>query len=141
MALEPISDQERWALDYMISAEDDAAMKVHLTELKELLKPWILENGELDEDGNYVWEFPAPINLGDKSYTGLMAQRRVSEFINEEKADALVTKYGLEDRCLTLVTEIDFDALYAANQEGIISDEEIDDIIELNETYALVKIK
>lgn len=103
----------------------------------------ILRDLEPDEDGNYFYEFPDIIYLDDVAYSGLQAQRRVSEFVNDDTAMEVIKTHKLEDRCLKsyMVTEIDYDAVYACNQEGLIPDEDIDSIIEFNETFALVKIK
>jgi hypothetical protein len=103
----------------------------------------LLQALEKDEEGHYFYEFPAPIYLDDTTYSGLMAQRRVSEYIDDSKAWDVITRHSLEDRCFKTVTtiEIDYDELYACNQEGIISDEEIDSILETDETYALIKVK
>jgi hypothetical protein len=103
----------------------------------------LLQSLEPDEDGNFYYEFPDVIHLDETNFAGIMAQRRVSEYVDDDKAMELIKVHGLEDRCLKsyMVTEIDYDALYACNQEGVISDEDIDSIIEVNENYALVKVK
>jgi hypothetical protein len=135
-------EQIRWALSYILDTYDEAKIKRHRESQRDSLKTWIMENCEQDESGSYRWELPDPATVdGNEWITGFEVQRRVSEFIDEEKADALVVKYHLEDTCYHTVTEIDFDALYAANQRGIISDEEIDDMLSFTETYALMKIK
>ena len=138
------SEQIRWALDYIVSTYNKDQVDNHVTGLKQLIKPYIMENGVPDENGNYIWEFEKPIAAGeDTRYSGLMAQRRVSEYINEDTVIALINKYQAHDRCIKTVEvqELDIDELYAMNQEGIIPDDEIDSILELTETYALVKMK
>jgi hypothetical protein len=137
-----VDDHQRWALSYILVTHDEVKIKQDRENLRDSLKQWIMDNCEPDENGSYRWELDEPITPdGDEWVTGFEVQRRVSEFIDEQKADALVKKYGLEDSCYQTVTEIDFDALYAANQRGIITDEEIDDMLSYNETYALLKAK
>ena len=136
-----VPHQVRWALDYIMTQYDEGEIKHHRSGLRDSLLPWIKENGEEDENGNFIWLFDEPINGPDGVTTGLIAQRRVSEFINEDTAWALVEKYGVREKCVALVEELDLDAMYALNQEGVISDEDIDSILELNETFALTRIK
>lgn len=138
--------QVRWALDYLVAAYDKDATDRHVSELKDLIKPYILGNGIPDENGNYIWEFDKPVIYDEGTLvTGLMAQRRVSEFVNEDKAWEVVEKYGDDVRyqCVDeIVThEINLDRMYALNQQGIISDEDMDSILETSETFALVKMK
>jgi hypothetical protein len=138
----PVPKELRLAHLYLIASMDEARLKSKREALRKELMP-LLQAFDPDEDGHYLYEFPAPIYLDDIVYSGLMAQRRVSEYIDDSKAWDVITRHGLADRCIKTVTitEIDYDELYAANQEGIIPDEEIDSILETDETYALVKIK
>lgn len=138
--------QIRWALDYLSSTYSKDATDRHVSELKDLIKPYILDNGSEDENGNFIWEFDKPVMYDeDTLVTGLMAQRRVSEFINEDRAWEIVEKYGDDVRaqCVEeIVThEINLDRMYALNQQGVISDEDMDSILETSETFALIKLK
>ena len=137
-----VDEQMRWALRYIAETMDYDQLKTRIDTSKRDLKDWILDNCEQDESGNYLWDFDKPV-IGDKddSYRGLMLQRRVSEFIDEDKADEIIQAHNLQDRCYTTIEVIDFDQLYACNQEGVVSDEEIDSILSFNETFALIKVK
>lgn len=127
---------------YLLTSSDEAQLKSKREALRKDIMP-LLRTLEADEDGNFFYKFPDPIQLGEESYTGLMAQRRVSEYVNDDTAMEIIKAHGLEDRCLKsyMVTEVNYDELYACNQEGIISDEDVDSIIETSENYALVKVK
>lgn len=137
-----VDEQMRWALRYIAETMDYDQLKTRIDTSKRDLKDWILDNCEQDESGNYIWDFDKPV-IGDNdySYRGLMLQRRVSEFIDEDKADEIIQAHNLQDRCYTTIEVIDFDQLYACNQEGVVSDEEIDSILSFNETFALIKVK
>lgn len=128
---------------YFKYLRDEQEAKKNREKHRDFLKKYITENCDADEDGNLTYEFPAPMNIDDMWYRGLQNQRRVREWVDEEEAKKLVYLHNLQFRCLKKVTtwELDLDELYAANQEGIISDDEIDSIIEMDETWALVKIK
>lgn len=139
MAKELVSEPLRVAHLYLVSLDEEAKQKKSREFHRDFLKSFIMTAAEPDENGNFVYEFPDPIF----ACRGLMLQRRTSEWINDDRAREIIASHGLEDRCLKQVTEtyIDYDALYAANQEGIIPDEEIDTILEISESYALVKVK
>jgi len=128
---------------YFKFLSDELSAKKKRELYRDRLKDYISENCEPDENGNLTYEFPQPLFIDDIWYSGLQNQRRVSEYTDEDKAMELISRHGLEDRCLipVVTTEIDLDELYAANQEGIISDDEIDSIINAAETWALVKVK
>jgi hypothetical protein len=140
----PLSEPLKWAHEYLVIADQEQASKAIRERLRDGLKPYIMANCTADENGNYILTFPSPVTTdGEIYYRGLMAQRRVSEFTDEDKVRELIVSKGLESRCIkeVVVEEYDLDELYAANQEGIVSDEEIDAIIVTNVTYSLNKIK
>lgn len=145
MSYDPVAEQKRWALQYIVDSDEEQTIKTRRSVLRDDLVKWIKANCDRDENGNYIYEFDSPIRLDDNSYLGLMAQRRVSEFINEDRAWEIIDKYGAEVRaqCVDEVVthELNLDMMYALNQRGIISDEDIDSILETNETFALVKLK
>lgn len=139
-----VPDNVRWVLGYFYSLDQENDFKAAREKYRNLIKPYLIDNFEPDERGNYLWEFEAPIAAPDGArYKGIMARRSVSEYTDEDKAIELIRKYGLEDRCLNEITsvEIDMAELLAANEEGIISDDEIDSLIEIQESYSLIRVK
>jgi hypothetical protein len=133
--------QVRWALDYIVTSYDETEIKSRKEKLRDNLKDWIIANCEPDENGSYIYTFDNPIVMDDKTYQGLIAQRRVSEFVNEDKAYAVAEKYDVLDQVTeeVITTELSLDKMYSLNQQGIIPDEDIDSILELKETFALTK--
>lgn len=139
-----IPAEMQWVHLYMLAADEEAKAKKQQTKYRDLLKPYLMDNVDEDERGNFSWVFDSPIASSTGTvYTGVMAQRRVSEYVNEDRAKELIDLYNLGDRCIKQVItyEIDYDELYAANQEGIIPDDAIDSIIETDVSYALVRVK
>jgi hypothetical protein len=135
---------ERAALSYLYHSDEVAMHTARKNEASEYIKKNIRDLGELDENGNVIWLFDNPMTTDDAGqYLGFKLQRRVSEYVDEEKARTIIESHGLGPRCVRYieVTEIDYDEMYAANQQGIISDDEIDSIISADETWALVKVK
>lgn len=127
---------------YLYSSEEEVKIVQAKNKAKDFLKEYIKENGEVDENGNIIIYFEEPLHLST-SYNGLMLQRRVSEYTDDEKLMNLLEDTGLSTRCVKYVTvpEIDLDEVYACNQEGLLTDEEVDSFIEVSETWALVKVK
>lgn len=138
-----LPQEMRWVHRYLFASDTESEAKTERENLRKLLKPYLLENMEPDERGNFTWNFDRPISTPSGTYRGIMAQRRVSEFTDEEKARELIRAHGLETRCINEIVyeEVDLDELYAANQEGLVSDEEIDSIIYSEESFFLVKVK
>lgn len=128
---------------YLFTVSEEDKLRKLRDNYKKQLSSLIIADDNKDDKGNYNLEFTEPLCINDTWYTGLQMQRRVSEYLNEEAAWKLIADKHLHDRCIRVVTteEIDLDELYAANQEGIISDDEIDSIIENDESYALIRVK
>lgn len=144
MAGHGIDEPLRRAHEYLLSHQVESENKAKREAARDYLKPYIMAAFDIDENGNFYYEFPDPISVDGKSWVkGLMARRRVSEYTNEELAERLIKLHKLEKRCIKIVVsyELDLDELYAANQEGIISDDEIDSIIETDVSYSLEKVK
>jgi hypothetical protein len=137
-------DPERAALSYLYHSDEVAKHAIGKNEASEYIKANIRDLGEPDENGNIVWTFDNPLITDETGqYLGFKLQRRVSEYVDDEKARTIIENHDLDRRCIRIieVAEIDYDEMYAANQQGIISDEEIDSIISADETWALVKMK
>ena len=138
-----VEEQHRWALEYIVTSYDENKLKARRESLRDSLKEWIIDNCEPDENGNFTYYFPKPVIMDDKTVTGLQAQRRVSEFVNEDRAFNVAEEYGVLDKVTYTVTteELDLDQMYALNQLGEIPDDAIDSIIELKEHYALMQLR
>lgn len=135
-------DPMRSSLAYLMAAYEETEAKNLRASHRDPLKQWIIDNGEEDENGNFRYYFDSPVTLfGDPVY-GLMAQRRVSEMVDEEEVIAIAANYGVLDQVLVPVTydELDLDKFYALNQQGIIPDDEMDKTFIINEIFALTKI-
>jgi hypothetical protein len=127
---------------YLYSLSEETKIKKLREDYRNSLRDIIMTN-DPDDKGNYNYYFDSPLCIDDVWYTGLQMQRRASSYLDEDKAWEVIKAKKLYDRCVKqiLVEEIDLDELYAANQEGIISDDEIDSLIQTDESYSLVRIK
>lgn len=144
MPVESVPEPVRRAHLYLAALDDEAVFKKRKEEHRDYLKAWIMEAFDPTDKGDFLFEFPqGSINLPGGPCKGLLVQRRVSEWVDDDKALAIIGRHGLQGRCIKEVKSyhIDYDELYACNQEGLISDDEIDSILEISESFALTKVK
>lgn len=110
---------------------------------KDVVKRLIMTDGREDENGSRWLDFDEPLTIEGKSYRGIQAQRRLSSSIDLDATEELVRAKGLYNDVFPVVEVRQFheDRLYAANQQGLISDAELDSLITENVTYAVVPVK
>lgn len=123
-------------------AESERTSKVR-DGYRNVLREWLLAEGREDENGHRYLDLDKPLTIGGKEYSAICAQRRLSSSIDLDATEALCKELGLFDSVFPVVPvrQFDEDALYAANQRGLISDEQLDSLITENETYAIVPVK
>lgn len=96
---------------------------------------------EVDENGHQRVDFDVPLEVDGKKYVGLENRRTVATGFDVEAAMELVDSLPAADRkraVKTVVTEeIDQGMLFVLNQEGKISDDELDSCITERVTYSL----
>lgn len=145
-----VSGVERAAHQYLFYRDEEArakkakdkAVAVQGDRKANLLKDYIAEHGE--PNGDHVdWLFEQPLTIGDQTYLGMRNQASASTFMDPDKAEELVVAKGLRDKVFKIVeVEVaDWDELYRLNQQGVISDDEIDDLMTTETSYSLVVIK
>lgn len=110
---------------------------------RDSLRKWLLEDGREDENGHRYLDFDKPLTIEGKTYGAICAQRRVSSSIDLDATEAMARELGIYDLVfpVTEVRQFDEDALYAANQRGQISDEQLDSLITENVSFAIVPVK
>lgn len=98
----------------------------------------VTTTGEEQYDGSFAYYLDNPIPLDNgKVITGLEKRRSVSVFMDEEAAEALAIRLGIIDDVSHMERVFDEDLFYAANQRGIISDDDLDSILVQNEEFSL----
>lgn len=82
---------------------------------------------EDETTGHLVWELPSPIPVGEKSVVSLTYQRKDPEpELDTEAAEKLLADKGLTDEASTMTRVYDWGKLYVLNQQGKLSDGELD---------------
>lgn len=106
-------------------------------EIKALLFEKIDTDGYEDDKGNVWLELPEVID----EYVSLQKQKRVSRKIDETVAEDIIEKKGLADRLYKTVRVVDEDELMAALYEGLLTEEEVDEMFPGKIVWALMLSK
>lgn len=134
----------RTAHQYLYYRDEEAKAKKAKPDSKGL-REYIAENGELTPEGHIDFVFPEPVVIGEATYKGLRNQKTPGKnYIDEEKAQALAAKVKATNRLRTVVeVEVwDYDELYVLNQEGLVTDDQLDAVMETgDDSWSLVVIR
>ncbi len=95
------------------------------------------EEGEPDEKG-HLW-----IHLPDEvdGYTSLQRQRRVTQKLDEDEASTILNNKGLTERCYKMVPVLDEAEVMACLYEGLLTEEEIDEMFPKSISWAFIPSK
>ena len=93
--------------------------------------------GEEDDKGHLWFEFPSPV----EGYAAMQRQRRVSQKLDEEAAEEILTAKGLTDRCYKTVRVLDEDEVMALLYEGVLTEADVDQMFPKTISYAFVPSK
>lgn len=116
-------------------------MKAKQDEAGKALKEFIGEYGIPDDKGSLVVELDEPATVDGITYSGVMQQRRTSEYLDTDKVEKLIIDKDLRDRMVRLEEAWDYSEIYVLYQEGLITEEEFDSLMDVDETWALITIK
>jgi hypothetical protein len=97
------------------------------------VKKWLEANGEEDDDGNLIYEFPREVVGGDeKVYSGVMLRKSVGQsFMVDDEVQAFIKKHksaNVRDaygRVFKYVEVLQPEELYVLQQEGHITEREL----------------
>ena len=106
-------------------------------ELKASLFEKIEADGFTDDKGNWWLELPETID----GYVSLQKQKRVTRKIDDMIAEDLIEKKGLTGRLYKTVRVVDEDELMAALYEGLLTEEEVDEMFPPKIVWALMLSK
>jgi hypothetical protein len=105
-------------------------------ELRDEMTAEVQEKGIPDEKGSLYLNLHTEVTVGSKTYRTLKSERRVSERLDETAAEQLLAGKGLLERAMKTVVVFDPNELYVLNQEGLLSDDELDSLIVISESWA-----
>lgn len=105
--------------------------------IKTFLSDVVDTEGEPDEKGHLFYPLPEEVD----GYKSLQRQRRVSQRLDEDAAQALLKERGLHDRCFELMPVLKEDEVMACLYEGLLSEEDVDTMFPKSVTWAFVPVK
>lgn len=118
------------------------ALGTRQKEVKDLLRALVEIEGESDEKGHQVFDLGEQV----EGIGALIRQRRVSRSLDGDAArqilESIVTDedFGrtLWNDCVEMVPVLDEDKVMAAFYDGVLTEEQIDEMYTINETWAFV---
>lgn len=123
-------------LQFLVLKDEVKTTGDRLDSLKKELTEHVQAHGETDDKGHRNFLLPAPLQHGEKTYTGFQQQRRVSQSFDTQVAEGILKDRGLWERATVVVREIDQNEVYVLNQEGLLTDDELDSMFAERETFA-----
>src|ERR1700761_1025668 len=145
--MELLDDTAKLAHSFLFSRKQQANYADRRPSSRDVLLERLLtqdEGGQFytDENGHKYYDFPSPVTIEGVKYKGVAAQRRTSSEIDIGATEHLLRQIGQEafDRVFRKVTVRQFqeDELYLMNQEGAVSDDQLDSLLVEHETWAVV---
>jgi hypothetical protein len=123
-------------LQFLVLKDEVKTSSDRIDALKKDLTQHVKEHGETDDKGHRTYTLPSPLDYGGKQYVGFQQQRRVSQSFDTEVAEKILKDKDLWDRATVVVREIDQNEVYVLNQEGLLTDDELDSMFAERETFA-----
>jgi hypothetical protein len=104
------------------------------SQIKTLLEQEIDASGEVDGRGHITLE------VGDETVgvASISKQKRVSQSLDIDVAESLLKEKELYDLCITMVPQINEDAIMASYYEGKLTEEDIDKMFNKKVSYAFL---
>lgn len=130
MDIESIKKQAR---QFIFLKDEIGVLTSRQTELKTRLMAQ-LDDAETDMNGHRSFEFKDD-TLGDIKIT---KQRRVSNSLDMQVADEVLTKKGIRGACVKTIEVLDEAAIMAAFYEGHLTEADIDVMFPPKESYAFI---
>ena len=140
----PPIDLVATTLDLVTNKGRAADLTKRANKARDLLIAYIEKHAKVtDEKGSQFLPLPETVSFGGTTFAALKREKRASTVFLEEDATEILRKRGLYDLATTTVTvtSLDQDKIYVLNQEGKISDDEIDAMFGEVVTWALIPQK
>lgn len=131
MSLEQFKEQVR---QYVVVKDEVKFLSDREYEIKQRVIESLKEFGEEDSRGHIIVE----VNDEKTGINSVVHQKRISKSLDMDKAETILTSKGIKDRCIKMVPTINEDEIMAAYYEGLITEQEVDEMFPAKVTYALL---
>lgn len=131
--VQPMDDLSREVLEYQGLKEQIDDLEKRAKVLRDSLMESAKILGEADDKGHLWMELDDEIN----GVSAVLAERRVSQSLNEERAQEVLERLGLTDRCTKTVRVVDQDEVMACRYNDLLTDEDLFEMFDQKITWAL----
>lgn len=135
----PLAEREQFqqtAREMVLLREQKARLATREADLKKALMAYIERYGDPYGPSNQhrAITFDKPI----RGIARFVRQSKITQMVDEVKAEAIARKLGIYDRLFRPVMTLDESAVLVALQEGILTDHDLDEIYPKKESNAFV---
>lgn len=131
-----LPDVRQAVRDWLLQDDAVKAFSERLSETRKLLLTILEEKGNTDDKGSQWIRFPEDPVEG--RVNAIKRERRVGRRLNEERTEEYLTKRKLYHQCTETVVVLSEEKILDLNFKGKISDEDLDALYDVNETWAFV---
>lgn len=127
--------------EHIVLKLQGATLTVRAEALKDRLKEKFSDFSNVyeNENGSKFFDFPETITDGKNDYKGMELRRSAPVTFNEEKAELILRRAGVYEEALTPV--IDQEKIARLQQEGKISESDMDEMFETGERWSFYPVK
>lgn len=132
-ARQPMDDLGREVLEYQTLKQQIDDLDKRAKVLRDSLMESAKILGESDDKGHLWMELDEEIN----GVRAILAERRVSQSLNEERAQQILEERGLLERCTKMVRVVDHDEVMACLYDELVTEADVDEMFDNKITWAL----
>jgi chaperonin cofactor prefoldin len=132
-SVKPIDEIAAEVLEYQVIKGQVDELEKRKKALRDSLMEIVKVLGEPDDKG-HLW---MPLDAEVGGVCSVMAERRVSQSLNEERAQEILEERGLTERCTKMVRVVDHDEVMACLYDEELTEHDVDAMFDNNVTFAL----
>lgn len=136
----PETDFNRKAAQWALIKDRVETQKTLLDSLKDDMVEDLKEFGVRDDKGSYVIDLGRSYEVAGKRFTGLKYQKGTTRIADEDTAERLAKEKGLYGRLFPAQPAFDPQEVYVLFQEGLLTEEEVDEIFPEKVTWSFVRV-
>lgn len=122
---------------FLACKKQSSFLEDRIDKLKKQINDIVDDNGEADEGGHIRLGLEKPVD----GIGALKRERRVSTKLDEERAEKILRRKGLYNRCARKVIVLDEEEIAKVTFEGKLTAKEFDSMFEETITWALIPQK
>ncbi|MDJ0463158.1 hypothetical protein [Streptomyces sp. H27-C3] len=134
------SDFNRKAAQWALVKDRVEAQQNLLDTLKEDMVEDLKDFGVRDDKGSYVIDLGRSYEVNGKAFTGLKYQKGTTRIADQDTAERLAKEKGLHGRLFPAQPAFDAQEVYVLFQEGLLTEEEVDEIFPEKVTWSFVRV-